>query len=59
MFLYFFNKYILLLTLEKEMAIHFSILAWRMDGGAWQATVSGIAESRTQLSIFHFASHCF
>ena len=27
--------------LEKKMAIHSSILAWRipMDGGAWQATV--------------------
>ena len=29
--------------LEKEMAIHSSILAWKnpMDGGAWQATVHG------------------
>ena len=28
-------------TLEKGMAIHFSVLAWRipMDRGAWQATV--------------------
>ena len=32
--------------LEKEMATHSSILAWRipMDGGAWQAAVPGVAE---------------
>ena len=31
--------------LEKEMATHSSILAWRipMDRGAWQATVQGVA----------------
>ena len=31
--------------LEKEMATHFSILAWRipMDRGAWRATVHGVA----------------
>ena len=35
--------------LEKRMATHSSILAWRipMDRGAWWATVHGIAESRT------------
>ena len=33
--------------LEKEMATHSSILAWRipMDRGAWQATVRGVAKS--------------
>ena len=32
--------------LEKEMAIHSSILDWRIkDRGAWQATVHGVAES--------------
>ena len=33
--------------LEKGMAIHSSILAWRipMDRGAWQATVPGVAKS--------------
>ena len=32
--------------LEKEMAIHSNILAWRIkDRGAWQATVHGVAES--------------
>ena len=35
--------------LEKEMATHSSILAWRipMDRGGWQATVHGIANSQT------------
>ena len=35
--------------LEKEMAIHSSILAWKnpMDGGAWRATVHGVAELDT------------
>ena len=35
--------------LEKEMATHSSILAWRipMDRGAWWATVHGVAESQT------------
>ena len=35
--------------LDKGMAIHSSILAWRtpMDRGAWWATVHGIAKSRT------------
>ena len=32
--------------LEKDMATHLSILAWRipMDRGAWQAIVHGITE---------------
>ena len=36
------------------MATHFSILAWGnpMDRRTWQATVHGIAKSRTQLSDF-------
>ena len=38
--------------LEKEMATHRSMLAWRipMDGGAWWATAYGVAKSHTQLS---------
>ena len=38
--------------LEKEMATHASILAWkiRTDRGAWQATVHGVTNSWTQLS---------
>ena len=36
-------------SLEKEMATHSSILAWKnpMDGGARQSTVHGVAKSRT------------
>ena len=39
-------------TLEKGMATHSSILAWRipMDRGVWQAIVHGVANSWTQLS---------
>ena len=35
--------------LEKEMAPHSSTLVWRipMDGGAWWATVHGVAKSWT------------
>ena len=42
--------------LEKEMATQSSILAWRIpiDGGAWWATVHGVAKSRTRLSDFTF-----
>ena len=41
--------------LEKEMATHSSTLAWKipwMDGGAWWATVHGVAKSQTGLSDF-------
>ena len=42
--------------LEKEMATHSSTLAWRipMDGGAWWATVHGVAKSQTGRSDFTF-----
>ena len=38
--------------LEKGMATHSSILAWRIpiDKGAWWATVHGVIKSRTQMS---------
>ena len=37
--------------LQKEMATHSSILAWRIPiWGAWQATVHGITKSWTQLN---------
>ena len=38
--------------LDASMATHSSILAWRtpMGGGAWRATVHGVAKSQTQLS---------
>ena len=38
-------------ALEKEMATHSSVLAWRIPGtGAWWATVYGVAQSWTQLT---------
>ena len=35
--------------LEKEMATHSSILAWKnpMDGGSWRAIVHGVTKSQT------------
>ena len=38
--------------LQKGMATHFSILAWRipMDRGAWWATVHGVTKGLTRLS---------
>ena len=51
-------------SLEKDMATHSSILAWRipMDRGAWRATVHGVAKSGRQLSNKHstgfFLNHC-
>ena len=37
--------------LEKEMATHSSILAWKpMKRVAWQASVHGFAKNQTQLS---------
>ena len=46
-------------ALEKEMATHSSILAWKnpMDGGAWLANVHGVAKSWTQLSDFTSSLH--
>ena len=37
---------------EKEMATHSSILAWRipMDRGSWRATAHGVTKNWTQLS---------
>ena len=36
-------------ALEKDMATHSSVLAWRIprDGGAWWAAIYGVAQSRT------------
>ena len=40
--------------LEKEIATHSSTLAWKnpMDGGAWWATVHGVAKSPQAMSFF-------
>ena len=38
-------------TLEKEMATHSSVLAWRIPGmGAWWAAVYGVAQNQTRLT---------
>ena len=42
---------------EKAMAPHSSVLAWKMDRGAWWAAVHGVAKSRTRLSKFTFTFH--
>ena len=38
--------------LEKEMATHSNMLAWRIpiDRGAWQTIVCGVIKTQTQLS---------
>ena len=38
-------------ALEKEMAAHSSVLAWRIPGmrGAWWAAAYGVAQSQTRL----------
>ena len=42
-------------ALEKEMATHSSVLAWRIpgdsgdSGGAWWAAICGVAQSQTRL----------
>ena len=40
--------------LEKEITTHSSMLAWKntTDGGAWRATIHGVAKSQTQLNNF-------
>ena len=39
--------------------LQYSCLENPMDGGAWGATVHGVAKSRTQLSDFtHFTQNC-
>ena len=39
------------LALEKEMATHSSVLAWRIPGTAepWEAAIYGVTQSRTRL----------
>ena len=38
------------------MATHSSVLAWRIPGGAWWASVYGVAQSRTQLKLLSSSS---
>ena len=53
-FTFTFHSY----ALEKEMATHSSVLAWRIPGtgGAWWAAVYGVAQSRTQLKLLSSSS---
>ena len=45
-------------ALEKEMAAHSSVLAWRIPGtGEPGGLSSGVAQSRTRLSDFTFTFH--
>ena len=45
--------------LQKGMATHSSILAWRIptDRGAWQAAVHGVEKNRTQLKRLSMWAH--
>ena len=36
-------------AMEKKMATHSSVLAWRIPGGDWWAAVCGVAQSQTRL----------
>ena len=40
--------------LEKGMATHSSILAWRIDRGGRWATVHGVTKSQMRLNDYHF-----
>ena len=48
-------------ALEKEMATHSSILAWRTPGTGepWWAAVHGVAESQTRLKRFSSSSSIY
>ena len=46
--------------LEEGVAVHYSILAWRipMDRGAWQVAVHGVAKSHTTEQLLSTYTHC-
>ena len=48
-------------SMEKRMATHSSILAWRIpqreEPGGLQSTVHGVAKSQTRLSDYHSLIH--
>ena len=48
-------------ALEKEMATHSSVLAWRIPGtgGAWGAAVHGVTQSWTRLKRLSSSSYGF
>ena len=46
-------------ALEKEMATHSSVFAWRIPGaGVWWAAVYGVAQSRTRLKWLSSSRSC-
>ena len=48
---------LILLSINKSTPLQYSCLENPMDGGAWWATVHGVAKSRTRLSDFTFTFH--
>ena len=46
-----------IMTYGNGTPLQYSCLENPMDGGAWKAAVSGVAEGRTQLSDFTFTFH--
>ena len=46
-------------ALEKEMATHSSVLAWRIPGtgGAWWAAIYGVTQSQTRLKRLSSSSY--
>ena len=43
-------------ALEKEMAPHSSVLAWRISGNLWWATVYGVTQSQSRLKWLQLSS---
>ena len=44
-------------ALEKEMASHSSVLAWRIPGTGEPGGIYGVTQSQTQLNDFTFTCH--
>ena len=55
-----FPQFVVIHTVNREgnvTPLQYSCLENPMDGGAWRATVHGVAKSQTQLSDFTFTFH--
>ena len=57
MYFIYFPSSILSMGGGNDNPLQFSCLEYPMDGGAWQATVHGVAKSRTRLSDFTHSLH--
>ena len=53
----YLHKYHIYITEGNGTPLQYSYLENPMDGGAWWATVHGVAQSRTRLSDFTFTFH--